>query len=366
MLRRLWALIQKEFIQVLRDKSTLIMLLVSPFLQLALMSNAIHMEVRHIPLAVADQSLSAASRAYLDALVASGSFDIVASVASSAEVTRMIDAGQVGVGLVIPSDFAGQMGRRSAEALLLVDGSSSFIAQSASAAAGAISQQYAVSLLRRQVVSPITTHLQILYNPDLNDLWFLIPGLIANTLQTQTLGLTAMAVVRERERGTIEALLVTPIRPVELMLAKALPNLAIVSFNIVTVLVLSQVVFGVPFQGSLLLFFGLACIYAVCGLGLGLIISTVAQSQTQAMQLTILITFTAAFLAGFLFPPEALPMPLRVLGYGIPLTHFVPIARGIVLKGAGIAELWRPTLTLLALLGVILFSATRLFQQSLD
>jgi len=366
MLRRIWALIQKEFIQVVRERSTLISLLVAPFLQLALLSTAIHMDIRHIPMVVADQSRDAASRAYLSALVASDSFDIVAEVPSATAVIHAIDGGQASIGVVIPPDFADSVERREAQALLVVDGSNAFTAQSASTAASAISQQYAVSLLQRQVAPPVTAHIQILYNPDLKDLWFLIPGLLANTLQAQTLGLTAMAVVRERERGTIEALLVTPIRPVELMLAKTIPSIAIVACNIVTVLALSTLVFGVPFQGSLPLFFGLACIYAVCGLGLGLVISTAAQSQTQAMQLTLLIAFAAMFLAGFLFPPYALPSPLRALSYIIPLTYFVPIARGIFLKGIGLAELWGQTLALVVLLGVILFAAARLFRQRLD
>jgi ABC-2 type transport system permease protein len=365
-LRRLWALIQKEFIQVVRDRATLTLLLVAPFLQLALLSTAIHMDIKHIPMVVADQSRDAASRAYLSALVASDSFDIVAAAPGAAEVIRAIDAGQASIGVIIPPDFADRVARRDAQALLVLDGSNGFTTQSASAAASAISQQYAVSLLQRQVSPLVNAHVQILYNPDLKDLWFLIPGLVANSLQAQTLLLTSMAVVRERERGTIEALLVTPIRPVELMLAKTIPNLAIVACNIVTVLALSRLVFGVPFQGSLPLFLGLACIYAICGLGLGLVISTAAQSQTQAMQLTVLITFAAQFLAGFLFPPYALPLLLRALSYAIPLTYFVPIARGIFLKGIGLAELWGQLLALLVLLGVILFAAARLFRQRLD
>jgi ABC-2 type transport system permease protein len=366
MLRRLWALIQKEFIQVARERATLILLLIAPFLQLALISTAIHMDIRHIAMVVADQSRDAASRAYLSALTASDSFDIVSEVASQGDVIRAIDVGQASIGVVIPPEFADRVARREAQVLLVVDGSNAFTAQSASAAASAISQQYAVSLLQRQVVPAVNADIHILYNPDLKDLWFLIPGLIANTLQAQTLGLTAMAVVRERERGTIEALLVTPIRPLELMLAKTIPNIAIVTCNIVTVLALSTLVFGVPFQGSIPLFFGLACIYAVCGLGLGLVISTVAQSQTQAMQLTLLITFASMFLAGFLFPAYALPAPLRALSYAIPLTYFVPIARGIFLKGIGIADLWVQALALVVLLGVILFAAARLFRQRLD
>jgi len=366
MLRRIWALTQKEFLQVIRDRATLILLLIAPFLQLTLLAAAIHMDIQHIPMVVADQSRSAASRSYLSSLVGSNSFDIVSMVSGSADVIRAIDAGQASIGIVIPPDFAARVAQSDATVLMLVDGSNAFTTQSAYTAANAISQQYAVSLLKQPVAAPLTAHIQILYNPDVKDLWFFIPALIANNLQVQTLGLTAMAVIRERERGTIEALLVTPIRPVELMLAKTLPNLAIVFCNIITVLAVGTLVFGVPFLGDPLVFFALACIYAFCGLGLGLLISTAVQSQTQAMQLTVLLSISAVFLAGFLFPAYALPLLLRALSYLFPLTYFIPIARGIFLKGIGLEELWGQVLALVVLLMVILFFAARLFRQQLD
>lgn len=366
MFQRIWSLIQKEFIQVWREKSMLILLLIAPFLQLVIIASSIHMDIKHIPLIVADQSNDARSRAYLDAMASSGSFDIAAHVASEDEIIRMIDAGQATIGLVIPPDFAARVERGSAQVLLVMDGSNAFTAQSAASAATAIAQQYAIGITQRSVATPLTAHINILYNPALTDLWFMIPGLIANTLQAQTLGLTAMAVVRERERGTIEALLVTPVRPFELMLAKTIPSLAIVACNIITVLVLSTTLFGVPFAGNLGLFIVLCGIYAMCGLGLGLVISTIAQSQTQSMQFTVLITFVAMFLSGFLFPAYALPLPLKVLGYAFPLTSFIPISRGIFLKGVGIPELWGPVLALLGLLVTILFASTKLFRQSLD
>src|SRR5512136_322693 len=249
MLRRIWALTQKEFIQWIRDRRTIIAILIAPSLELLLFSAAIHTQVKHIPMVVADYSLSAASRSYLDAFVVTHDFDIVAVVPSQADVVRAIDSGQANLGVVIPPDFATQVARGGATVLMLVDGSSSFTSQSAFSTAEAISQQYAVSLIQQQS-SPLTAHIQILYNPDLKDTWFITPAFIAFLMQGLTMGLTSLAVVREREMGTIEAILVTPIRPFELMLAKAIPSLFIAFSSGLMLLGISALVLGVPFRGS--------------------------------------------------------------------------------------------------------------------
>src|SRR5258708_17539050 len=260
MLRRFWALLQKEFIQLFRDRRTMILLLVMPPVQLTLFAAAITTDVKHSPMVVADQSLSAASRGYLDAMTGSESFDITAVVPAEADVVRAIDSGQANLGLVIPPDFATRTQRGDAQVLMLVDGSSSFTSQSAYNAANAISQQFAVSLGGQQggATIPLTAHIQILYNPDIKDLWFVLPGMIALLLQGFGMALTALAIVRAREVRTIEALLVTPIRPFEFMLAKTAPSLALATTDTVIILIFGTVVLGVPFQGDLVLFLALA------------------------------------------------------------------------------------------------------------
>ena len=182
---------------------------------------------------------------------------MAAAVSGQAEVIAAIDGGRAGLGLVIPPDFATRVTLGRADVLMLVDGSDSFTTNSAYNTANAMSQSYATSLVRRRPI-PLNMQLRILYNPDMKDLWFIAPGLIAALLQGQTLALTALAVVREREVGTIEALLVTPIRPVELMLGKTIPNLLIAFANTASILLVMTLVFGVPFQGNLLLFFVLS------------------------------------------------------------------------------------------------------------
>ena len=365
MLRRIWALTQKEFIQLLRFPLVLIGLTVGPVLELILIATAVHSGVNHIPMVISDQSLSAASRAYLDAFTDSGSFDILAAYPDQAGVVRAIDSGKASLGLVIPADFADQVRQGNASVLILVDGSNSFVTQSASASAAAISQQYAAGLTHMRLGS-LDAHIQVLYNPDLQDLWFLVPAFGAFLLYGIALKLTAFAIVREREAGTIEALLVTPIRPIELMLAKMIPNLCLAVFNMAITFSIGMLIFGVPFRGSLLLFSILACLFAVGSLGLGLAISSISQSQVQANQLATLMNIAVMFLSGFMFPIYGLPAFLRLLGYAMPMTFFLPIVNGIITKGTGIQDLWPSVLSLAALTVVIFYIGARLFRQKLD
>jgi drug efflux transport system permease protein len=363
--RRLWALIQKEFIQIARDRRTLLLLIVGTVAELLLFAAAVHTNIAHVPMAVADQSLSSASRQYLNAFVSSDQFRVAISAANEAELRRAIEGGQASIGLLIPPDFANRLAAGSATVLMLVDGSSSFTAQSAYRSASAISQQYAVSLTPLAAPS-LTTHTGVLYNPDMQDLWFITPAFIAILFQAVAMNLTSLAVVRERERGTIEALLVTPVRPVELMLAKTIPNVLIVVFDALLLWLVATLALGVPFRGNPVVFLVLSLITAGCGLALGLLISTVVQTQNQAVQLGVMVNLGGLFLAGLMFPTYALPAPLRGLSYIFPTTYFIQIARGMFLKGVGLAELWPQSLALLALLSVSLIAASRLFRQSLD
>jgi len=377
MLKRTWAIIQKEFIQTWRDRRTLSIQLAIPIMQLFILGYAIRMNVRHIPTAVADQSLDAASRDYVEAMVASGYFDVVAYVPSQADVIQAIDNGEAQAGIVIPPDFAARVMRNEAQVLLLVDGSDLFTSQTAYNSMSAIAQTHSTEVMiaqaRRsgrltaeQSLLPLDVRIRILYNPNLADLWFLLPGMVATILQTQSIALTAAAVVREREMGTIEQLLVTPIMPGELMLGKVAPNLVIAFVNMLTIIALGVFWFGVPFQGSFGLFCWLAFMYVFSGLGLGLLVSTISQNQKQAQQWTMLMMLLGLVLGGFIFPRYLMPPAIRIIGNLFPLTYFIPIARGIVTKGIGIESLWEQVVSLLAYIVVILFVAIRAFRQRLD
>ena len=363
MLRRTWAITQKEFIQLSRIPIVMIGMTVGAALELILLAVAVHNTVTHIPMVVADQSRSEASVSYLNAFTDSADFDIVAMVPDQAGVIRAID--NASIGLVIPADFATRLQQKDANVLLVADGSDSFDAQSAYGNAASISQQYAISLTNQQL-SPLNAHIQILYNPDLQDLWFIVPGFGAFLLWGIGLKLTAFTIVSERERGTIEALLVTPIRPIELMLGKMIPSLCLAVFNLALTFSIGMLIFGVPFRGSLLLFSALASLFAIGTLGMGLAISSVSQSQLQANQLASLMNIAVMFVSGFMFPAYGLPILLRAFGYTMPMTFFLPIVNGIITKGVGLNDLWAPVISLTVLTIIIFYFGARLFRQKLD
>ncbi len=374
MLQRILAIIQKELIEHLRDRRTLTVLIITPLLQLMLFGYAVHMTVTHISMAVVDQSLDPQSRSYLDDLVNSQYFDIVYWAPNQSEATKAIDEGRASAGIVIPPDFAANIQRGNAQVLFLVDGSDMFTSQSAFNAANLIAQNHSIQLqlqdaprLGQQSLSlPLTTNVRVLYNPDMKDLWFMIPGMIAIILQQECILLTALAVVRERETGTLEQILVTPIRPIELMIGKALPNLILAMINMLLVLAIGVFWFKMPFEGNFWLFAALALLFSLAGLGLGLLISSVSENQRQAQQLVIAISLIALILGGAFFPRYAMPRLIQWLGNLIPVTYFIPISRSIISKGVGIDYLWVNALVLVVYVVGILAIAARTFRQRLE
>jgi ABC-2 type transport system permease protein len=377
MLQRILAIIQKEFSQAWRDRTTLAIILTIPLLQLIIFGYAINTNVTHIPTVVADQSLDQASRAYLDAMVNSGYFDIVATAPDQASAIRNIDKGQAQVGIVIPPGFEKNILRGDAQVLILVDGSDYFTSQSANAFATIIGQEHAIRIVYEEIAQAgaqasgtslpaLNALIHVLYNPDMKTLWFIIPGMAAMLLQTQSLALTAAAVVREREMGTIEQILVTPIRPIELMIGKIVPYVIIAMLNMLTVIAIGVFWFGVPFQGSFWLFSGLSFLYVFSGLGLGLVISSVSQNQRQAQQLMMLFMMVSLLLGGFIFPRYTMPAVVRLVGNLFPITYFVPIARGIVTKGIGFSVLSGQVIALVIYIVVVMFLATITFRKRLD
>ena len=373
MLQRILAIIQKEFAQALRDRATLAIMLTIPLLQLILFGYAINTNVTDIPTVVADQSMDSASRAYLADMLNSGCFEIIATRPDQAGVIQSIDAGQARAGIVIPPDFAKHIQRGDAQVLILVDGSDLFTSQSAQTFAAIIGQEHAIQIVSEEIAQAssnvfpsLEARVHVLYNPDMTTLWFIIPGLAAMLLQTQALALTAAAVVRERENGTIEQILVTPIRPIELMVGKVVPYFIIAMLNMLMVIAIGVFWFGVPFQGSFWLFIGLSCLYVFSGLGLGLLISSISQNQRQAQQLMMLFMMVSLLLGGFIFPRYTMPAIIRVVGNLFPLTYFVPIARGIITKGIGLSVLSGQVLALAIYIVVVMFLAAITFRRRLD
>ncbi len=374
MLQRIRAIIQKELIEHLRDRRTLAVLILTPLLQLMLFGYAVHMTVTHIPMVVVDQSLDHQSRSYLDDLVNSQYFDIVSWAGDRSEATKAIEDGRASAGIVIPPGFDANVRRGNAQVLFLVDGSDMFTSQSAFNAANLIGQDHSIQLQLQETASsarqtaglPISTNVRVLYNPDMKDLWFMIPGMIAIILQQECILLTALAVVRERETGTLEQILVTPIRPIELMIGKALPNLVIAMINMLLVLAIGVFWFKMPFEGNFWLFVALSILFSLAGLGLGLLISSLSENQRQAQQLVIAVSLVALILGGAFFPRYAMPPVIQWLGNLIPVTYFIPISRSIISKGIGLNYQWVNALALFVYVVGILAIAARTFRQRLE
>ncbi|MGC9400232.1 MAG: ABC transporter permease [Anaerolineae bacterium] len=377
-LRRRWqrlrALIRKEFVCILRDRRTLALIIVMPLVELFLFAYAVDMTVDHLPMVVADHSLDAQSRALVDALVVSGFFDLERYVADEAAVLRAIDAGEAKAGLVIPPDFAAQIERGKAQALMVLDGADSLSVNSGYSAALSVAQARGMTLLTEQINRlggqvqrmPISASVRVIYNPSLNDLVFIMPGLVAMLLQILAVNMTAQSVVREYEMGTIEQILATPARPWEIVVGKLVPNIVVAMFSLGSIMVPAVFWFGVPFRGDPWTFIALALLFTISGLGLGLLISTVAKTQKETQQLTSTLMLLSQLLTGFIYPREPMPAVVRWVGNLIPLTYFVRIARGLITKGVGIALLWPDVVALAFYAGVVMVLAAVTFKRRLD
>jgi ABC-2 type transport system permease protein len=376
-LKRTFALIQKEIVQLLRDWRTLTMILAMPVVLMFFFAYAVNLLIDHMPTAVADMSKDAQSRAFIEALEISGYFDVKMYVEDENAVVQAIDAAQTKAGVVIPPDFAAQVERGSGQVMIIFDGSDTLTVQTGYSAASAIAQSMSVELLMGKAnqmgmgaaglgMLPIYTSVRILYNPDMDGMIFMVPGIAAILLQILTISQVAMTVVRERELGTLEQLLVTPIRPMELMISKVVPNVLITVVDTLTLILIGVFWFGVPFRGSPWLFAWLSLVFIVSGLGLGLLISTVAQTQKQAQQLTTVLILLTTMLTGLFYPRSTMPAVVQAVGNLIPVTYFIRIARGIITKGVGLSFMWSDVL-ILAIYGiVVMMFAALTFKKRLD
>ncbi|MFN8442792.1 MAG: ABC transporter permease [Caldilineaceae bacterium] len=379
-LKRILALTRKEVTQLLRDRRGLALMLGLPLLQLFLYAYAVNTSVYHIPTALVDQSRDRKSREFVQALVNSQYFDIALSLDNEDAAVDAIDRGQVRASLIIPPNFATTTDRGSANVLLLLDGSDSASVSSGYSSAALVAQTYGLQLTAEQLsrkgirtataisatTLPITTSTRVLYNPDLVDVRFLLPGLVGLILQTLAVQQAALTVVRERELGTIEQILVTPTRPLELVLSKMLPLLALCMSAMAFVVGIGIFWFGVPFQGNLILYFWLALLFITSSLGLGLLFSNRATSQRQAQQQALALMMFSLLLGGMIYPRAAMPFIPRMIGNILPMSYFVRISRGVFTKGVGLQFLWSDTLALAFYTLIITLVAARNFKKRLD
>lgn len=373
---RLVSLIRKEFIQILRDPRTLILVMVIPVMQLFLLGYAATNDVRNVPLAVFNQDRGPASRDLLDAYRAADYFLLAYEVYSEDSLHELIESGQARAGIIIPPDYSQRvLMDRSAEVAFVLDGSDPTVASTSLSAAQLIGQQHATQIMVQRLAGrgfstvirlPVEIRSQVWYNPDLLSAYFMIPGMIGMILYALTSILTATAVVRERERGTIEQLIVTPIRSWELMVGKLLPYTILAFLNTLEVMVIGYYWFKVPVRGDLWLILAVSGLFLMSSLGIGLLASTIANTQQEAMLIVWMSLLPSLFLSGFLFPLEAMPRILQWISYVFPLRYYLIIIRALMLKGVGISPI-REEVIALAIFGVAIMSlAARRFRKRLD
>ncbi len=336
---RILAILHKEFLQLRRDRMTLGLIFMIPLVQLLLFGYAIQTEVRHIPTVVFDQSLSAESRDLLDSFSASGYFDITYTVGSYDEVNAAIDSGKAKVGIIFPPDFDRSLNRGiPAQVQVIVDASDNMVATQAVAIAnsiGLIKSQEILAQTKAISGPPYDVRVRPWYNPDGITAYYMVPAILGIIVTMTMVMMTAMAIVRERERGTLEQLIVTPVRSYELMIGKIVPYIALGYLQITVALLVGVIAFGVPIRGSLLELYLLTLFFITASLGLGILISNIAKTQMQAFQMSFFVFLPSILLSGFLFPREAMPQIIYYLSAVIPLTYYLDIIRGIVLKGIG-------------------------------
>jgi ABC-2 type transport system permease protein len=370
--KRLLALMRKEFLQLKRDTITLRMMVLIPVMQTMVFGYAINYDVKHLKTIVLDEDRSYDSRELVAKMAASQYFDVVGNVSSFDELRREMDAGRVSTALVIDRDY-GKSRRRGvpARALLIVNASDTTTSTQAMSIAAGISNQLSIQTLAKkagwkETSLPVDLRVRPWYNPDLRTATFIIPGLIAIILTFTLIQFTAMAIVRERERGTLEQLQVTPVTRLEIILGKLFPFVLIGVFQLTLIIVLMVYLFHVPVAGSVVQLYLAGLLFMAAVLGLGMLLSTVAKTQMQAMQLSFLFLLPFVFLSGYVFPIDGMPRFFQLVTYFIPARYFIDVIRGIVLRGATLAELWQPMTWLTAYTVVIIGAAVLRFKKTND
>jgi len=361
---RFLSIVKKEFIHVKRDPASLIMAFFMPVIFSLLFGYAVITDVDNINMVVLDLDKSYESRQLIAKYGASNYFEIDGYVNDINQIERGIDGGEYKSALIIPTDFSKKVVRgEKTNIQLIIDGSDPTIARTALQSGVLIGNSYFGDINLNEIIGVNT---KVWYNSNLESTKFTIPGLIGLIMQNITIMLTAFSLVREKEKGTIEQLMVTPIKPSELILGKMIPYILIGSADFLIALFFGTFWFKVPIEGNLVLLIVLGFGFVICALAIGMLISSVSSNQLQAMQMAILVLLPSVILSGFVFPREAMPLPIRLIGNVIPLTYFLNILRGIILKGNDIALIWKDVFVLLFMGITLLFMATKKFRKTLD
>ncbi|MBI5304420.1 MAG: ABC transporter permease [Chloroflexi bacterium] len=370
---RLLSIMRKEVIHILRDRRTLAIMFIIPIIQLVLLGYAATTDIRRLNTVVLDADRTQQSRQLIEAYRASDYFLITQYAQNESQIAEWLDNGQARAGIIIPAGYGDKLAKgQLAEVAFLIDGSDPSVASTAFAASQSVGQAQSVKVMQQRLGIDVTrlggieVRPRVWYNPELKSANYMIPAVMGMILQFLTMLFTALAIVREREQGTIEQLVVTPIKSWELVIGKVIPYVGIAFFDLLEVLVLGVILFGVPIRGSIPLLLGLSLLFLLTTLGMGLFVSSVARSQQEAMFLAFLTMLPSIFLAGFFFPLEAMPGWLQAISYAVPLRYMLVILRSIILKGAGIGSFEEPVIALVILGPLILIGASLRFRKSLE
>jgi ABC-2 type transport system permease protein len=366
-LNNIKAIAIKEFIHIIRDRRMLMMIVLMPLIQLLIYGFAINTDVKHLATVVYDQDQTYLSRRLIVAFEQSAYFDVKDNVSTAQLLYRALDRGQVKAGLLIPSNFTKDvLSNRGVDVQLLIDGTDSNPANVALSTSQAIVAAFVKKegLLPAQI-SPIDFRPRLWYNPDLKSSFFMIPGLVGLVLQLFIPMITATAIVREKERGNIEQLLVTPIKPYQLILGKLIPYVGVGIIMYFMIIEAARFLFHVPIRGNPVTLFVLTMLFLTVCLGIGLFASTIAENQQQASQIVMFFASPSILLSGFIFPRETMPPLVYYIGNLIPLTYFVKIIRGVTLKGIGLFDLWDQVIPLVLMAVAILWFSISRFQKRL-
>jgi len=371
--RVLWQVIVKEFLQIRRDVRMIPVIFVAPVVQITVFGFAVNTDVTNVPMVLVDEDRSATSRDLVSRFVDSGYFDVVGSEERADAAERWLAVGRAQMALVLPAGFgADVVSRRTAALQVIVDGSDASSANIALGYASAVTQAYGVDIQATRVrprsgTATVRLEPRVFYNPDLRSRWYYVPAVLAMILLVMTLLLSAMGVVREKEIGTMEQLIVTPIRPWQLLVGKLAPFAIIGLIQVFLVTAVTIFGFKVPLRGSFLVLLGLSCLFLLSTLGLGLLVSTLVQNQQQAMMgAALAVMMPMILLSGLIFPIENMPRAIQLFTYLIPVRYYAEIIRGVFLRGSGLSVLWPQAAVLLGMGVAILTVASLRFRKRLD
>jgi ABC-2 type transport system permease protein len=365
---RFWALARKEINQILRNKQLIILLIIPPTVQLLLYGFALNPDVHYLKLGVIDYANVPASRELVSALTENKVFIISAYPTSERELARMVEKGELTAGLIIPPEFRRQIAQgQTADVQVFIDGVDANTAGIASGYINQILRRYGLRLAPgSQIPPPVSTQVTFLYNPGLTSSWFFVPGVMGLVLTLIGSLVSAITVVREKDTGTLEQLLMTPAEPWEILLAKIVPLFVLLMGDVLLALTLGRLVFGLPFRGNFLLFIVLSGLYLFVGISIGIMLATVSKSQQQVVLTAFFINLPMVQTSGAIAPIESMPKFFQIVSLINPLRHYIAIVRGILLKGVGLEALWIHVLALIVFATVLMTISVNKFRSQLS